>query len=296
MVYNLEEENKNKYYMIKKVLIIILIANFAVAIAKIIIGYFTKSLSLSADGFHSFSDGASNIIGLISITFASKPIDKEHPYGHKKIETMASLIIGGMLVFLTYNIVVQSIQKFFNQTEIIVSLESILILLTTLFINIFVAYYEHKQGEKYNSSFLIADSIHTKSDIFVSIGVLSTLVCIRLGLPSSIDVFVSLIVAGFILHAAYEIFKDAYNVLIDSKILDEEKVKDVVMKRFSNVKDVHHIRSRGGKDYIFVDMHIKVNPELKVYEVHSLVHDIDEAIKTKDNRVVETIIHVEPFK
>lgn len=292
----MEEEKENKYHMIKRVLIIILIANFAVSAAKIIIGYLTKSLSLSADGFHSFSDGASNIVGLISITLASKPIDEEHPYGHKKIETMASLIIGGMLLFLTYNIVMQSIQKFFNKTEITVSLESIMILLATLFINIFVAYYENKQGKKYNSSFLIADSIHTKSDIFVSIGVLTTLICIKLGLPSTIDVFVSIVVAGFILYAAYEIFKDAYNVLIDSKILDEEKIKDVVMNTFNNVKDVHKIRSRGGKDYIFVDMHIKVNPNLKVSEVHLLVHDIDKAIKKKDNRVVETIIHVEPFK
>lgn len=292
----MEEEKENKYHMIKRVLIIILIANFAVSAAKIIIGYLTKSLSLSADGFHSFSDGASNIVGLISITLASKPIDEEHPYGHKKIETMASLIIGGMLLFLIYNIVMQSIQKFFNKTEITVSLESIMILLATLFINIFVAYYENKQGKKYNSSFLIADSIHTKSDIFVSIGVLTTLICIKLGLTSTIDVFVSIVVAGFILYAAYEIFKDAYNVLIDSKILDEEKIKDVVMNTFNNVKDVHKIRSRGGKDYIFVDMHIKVNPNLKVSEVHLLVHDIDKAIKKKDNRVVETIIHVEPFK
>lgn len=290
------EGKENKYHMIKKVLIIILIANFAVSVAKIIIGYVTKSLSLSADGFHSFSDGASNIVGLISITLASKPIDNEHPYGHKKIETMASLIIGGMLVFLTYNIVVQSIQKFFNQTEITVSLESILILLSTLCINIFVAYYENKQGKKYNSSFLIADSIHTKSDIFVSIGVLTTLICIKMGVPPIIDVFVSIIVACFILYAAYEIFKDAYNVLIDSKILDEEKVRDVVMKSFNNVKDVHNIRSRGGKDYIFLDMHIKVNPDLQVSEVHSLVHNIDKVIKKKDERVIETIIHVEPFK
>lgn len=290
------EEKENKYHMIKRVIIIILIANFAVSAAKIIIGYLTKSLSLSADGFHSFSDGASNIIGLISITLASKPIDNEHPYGHKKIETMASLIIGAMLVFLTYNIVVQSIQKFFNQTEVTVSIGSVLILLSTLFINIFVAYYENKQGEKYNSSFLIADSIHTKSDIFVSIGVLTTLICIRIGLPPIIDVFVSIIVAGFILYAAYEIFKDSYNVLIDSKILDEENIKDVVMKSFNNVKDVHKIRSRGGKDYIFLDMHIKVNPNLRVTEIHSLVHDIDKMIKTKDDRVIETIIHVEPFK
>ena len=287
---------ENKYHIIKRVLIIILIANFAVSAAKIAIGYLTKSLSLSADGFHSFSDGASNIIGLISITLASKPIDDEHPYGHKKIETMASLIIGGMLVFLTYNIVVQSIQKFFNQTEIIVSLESIIILVSTLFINIFVAYYENKQGKKYNSSFLIADSIHTKSDIFVSIGVLTTLVCIKLGLSSIIDIFVSIIVAGFILYAAYEIFKEAYNVLIDSKILDEEKIKDRVMSNFSYVKDVHNIRSRGGADYIFVDMHIKVDSNLNVSEVHSLVHDIEKVIKLKDNRVIETIIHVEPFK
>lgn len=290
------EEMEKRYRMIKKVLWIILAANFAVSIAKIIIGYITKSLSLSADGFHSFSDGASNIIGLISITLAAKPIDNEHPYGHKKIETMASLIIGAMLVFITYNIVVQSIQKLSNQSEIKVSFESVLILIITLVINIFVAYYEKKQGIKYNSSFLIADSIHTKSDIFVSIGVLTTLICIKIGLPPMIDVAVSIIVAGFILYAAYGIFKEAYNILIDSKVLDEENIKDIVIKSFNNVKDVHKVRSRGGNDYIFLDMHIKVNPNLNVMEVHSLVHDIENVIKVKDNRVIEIIVHVEPYK
>lgn len=284
----------DNYIKIRKILYIILLANFFVAICKIIIGHITKSLSLLADGFHSLSDGASNIVGIISITLASKPEDKEHPYGHKKFETMASLIISAMLLFIVYNVMTNSISKIYHPQNLIISSESLIVLIVTLLINILVASYENSRGKKYNSSFLIADSIHTKSDIFVSIGVLVTLVSVKLGVPPIIDVIVSFIVAGFIIYAAYEIFLEAASVLTDKVILTEEEVKNVVLE-FNKVKSVHKIRSRGYIDHIFLDMHILVDSNLNVDEVHKLVHEIEDRFKYKKKIDVDAVIHVEPY-
>lgn len=285
---------KTNYKNIKRVLYLLLLANLFVTIAKIVIGFTSKSMALSADGFHSLSDSATNIIGIISITFASKPEDKEHTYGHKKFETMASLIICVVLTFIAYNIVVQAISKISNPSFVEISFESLIILIGTVVINIFVATYENKKGKEYNSSFLIADSIHTKSDIFISIGVITTLICIKIGVPPIIDVIVSLVVSVFILHAAYEIFIEATSILTDKVVLKNEEVKEVI-NEFSKIKSVHKIRSRGFKDYIFLDMHILVDNNLNVDQVHKLVHEVENKFREKFNTTVDLVIHVEPY-
>ncbi|MGL5715515.1 MAG: cation diffusion facilitator family transporter, partial [Paraclostridium sp.] len=97
----------DNYKKVKQVLWIILFANLGVALLKIVVGSIINSASMTADGFHSLSDGSSNIVGLIGITLASKPIDKEHPYGHKKFEVIAGLFIGGMLLFLGGKIIIE---------------------------------------------------------------------------------------------------------------------------------------------------------------------------------------------
>lgn len=285
---------KTNYKNIKKVLYLLLFANLFVTIAKIVIGFTSKSVALSADGFHSLSDSATNIIGIISVTFASKPEDKEHTYGHKKFETMASLIICVVLGFIAYNIADQAISKISNPSLVEISLESLIILLGTVVINIFVATYENRKGKEYNSSFLIADSIHTKSDIFISIGVITTLICIKIGVPPIIDVIVSLVVSAFILHAAYEIFIEATSILTDKVVLRNEEVKEII-NEFSTIKSFHKIRSRGFKDYIFLDMHILVDNNLNVDQVHKLVHDVENKFREKLNTTVDLVIHVEPY-
>ena len=285
----------DNYSKIKRVLGILLIANVFVTIVKIIIGYMTNSVALCADGFHSFSDSASNIVGIVSITFASKPCDNEHPYGHKKIETMASLLICVVLILLGYNVIAKSIKSIWNPQTIVVDVQNIIIILLTVLINVFVAYYENKKGKEYNSSFLIADSIHTKSDIFISIGIIITSIAIKLGVSPKIDIIVSIMVALFIFHAAYEIFMEVASVLIDKNIIKCEDVKQVIYA-FDEVKDVHKIRSRGFKDHVFLDMHIVVDKNMDVNELHKLEHSIEEEFTEKFGTTVDTLIHVEPYR
>ncbi|GAA0704670.1 cation diffusion facilitator family transporter [Paraclostridium ghonii] len=284
----------DNYKKVKQVLWIILFANIGVAILKIAIGSLIKSASMTADGFHSVSDGTSNIVGLIGVSLASKPKDKEHPYGHKKFEVISGLFIGAMLLFIGGKIIIEGISKFQHPVSPTITVGSLIILILTLIINIFVCTYEYKIGKKLNSYILISDSLHTKSDIFVSVGVLLTLVGVRLGLPSIIDPIASLVVACFILHASYEIFKSTIDVLVDKAIIDEESIKGI-LKKFDEIKDVHNIRSRGSENDVHIDMHIMVEPNITVEQSHKLNHDIEELIRKDINKSAQVIIHIEPF-
>lgn len=279
---------------IKKVLWVILFANLGVALLKIAIGSIIKSTSMTADGFHSLTDGASNIIGLIGINFASKPVDEDHPYGHKKFETLAGLFIAGMLLIIGVNIIYNAITRFINPITPKVTFESLISLIITLGVNIFVCTYEYSQGKKLKSNILISDSLHTKSDIYVSIGVIFTLICIKLGLPPIIDPIASLVVSGFILHAASEIFKSTSDVLVDKAVVDINKVKEVTME-FNQVRGVHKIRSRGCDNDIYIDMHLLTEPNMSVEQSHELIHDIEKRMQSEIDGNIQIIAHVEPF-
>ncbi len=286
---------KNNFKKVQQVLFIILIANLLVAVLKIVIGSIIKSASMTADGFHSLSDGSSNVVGLIGIQLASKPKDKDHPYGHYKFETLSGLFISAMLFLVGGKVIVSAIDRFKNPLIPDITIESLIILIVTLFINIFVSAIEYKKGKELKSQILISDSMHTRSDIYVSIGVFVTLVSVKLGLPPIVDPIVSLVVSGFIIHAAYEIFRENSDVLIDRSAVDTEVIRNIVMN-FEDVKDTHNIRSRGSITNLYIDLHILVDSKLSIEKSHNLVHDIEEDIKVKVSENAQVIAHVEPYK
>lgn len=287
------QKNKN-YKQVQFVLFILLIANLAVAIFKILIGSFIKSSSMVADGFHSISDGSSNIVGMIGIHFASKPEDDKHPYGHTKIEIITGLIIGLLLISVGVKVVIEAIDKIKNPITPNITISSIIVLIITLCVNIFVTIYEHKKGKQLNSQILISDANHTKSDIFVTIGVLLTLILVKLGLPPILDQIVSFVVAIVIFHTAWEVLSENGNILIDAKIIDEEEIKKIVFE-FNQVKSIHKIRSRGTYNNIYIDMHIMVDPDMKVSESHKMSHIIESQIQEKINENAHVLIHIEPY-
>ncbi|NLW22561.1 MAG: cation transporter [Tissierellia bacterium] len=284
---------ENNFKKVKIILFIILLVNLLVAMLKIIIGSIIKSSSMTADGFHSLSDGSSNIVGLIGVHYASKPEDENHPYGHHKFETLAGLFIAIMLFFVSGRVILGAIERFKNPIIPEVTMESLIVLIITLIINIVVSTTEYKKGKELNSQILISDSRHTKSDIFISLGVLVTLIGIKLGLPPIIDPMASLVVAAFIIHAGYEIFKETSDVLVDGVAIDPEEIRDIVLG-FDEVIDVHKIRSRGNINDLYIDLHIVVDSKLDVESSHKLVHDIEDAIKEKINKNSQVIAHVEP--
>ena len=284
----------NNFNKVKRILWVILFANLSVAALKIVTGYLIKSTSLTADGFHSLTDGSSNIVALVGIQFASKPVDEEHPYGHSKFETLAGLFIAVMLFLLGLKIISSSIVNLMHPIAPTVSFASIAALLITLAINIFVARYEYQQGRKLNSILLISDSLHTKSDVFISVGVLLTLICIKIGVPPIIDPIASLVVSIFVLHGAYEIFTETSGVLVDQAAVAPMEVKNIIMS-FPQVKNVHKIRSRGCDRSIHIDLHLLVEPLMSIESSHILMHDIEEKLSADLQKSVQAYIHLEPY-
>lgn len=291
----IKEGSGNKFYRVRRLLWVILIINLAVAGVKIIMGTIIGSSSTTADGFHSLTDGSSNIVGLIGIRLASRPVDDDHPYGHTKFETLAGLLISSILFVLSGRIIVDAVQRFSNPVTPNITLESLILLLTTLVVNILVSTIEYKKGKELDSQILVSDSLHTRSDIFISLGVLFTLAGIRLGLPSTFDPVVSLVVAGFILHAAYEIFKLNRDVLVDRAVVDSDKIRLLTMG-FKEVLDTHQIRSRGDKNNLFIDMHIMTKPDLSIEQSHQLIHDIENRIREEINQNAQVTAHLEPYE
>ena len=282
------------YKQVRLVLWLVLLANVAVSLLKLIFGLAIGSASLQADGFHSLSDGASNVVGLVGIFLASRPVDADHPYGHSKFETLAGLAIAAMLAVLGVEIVVGAVGRFAAPVVPQVSVASLAALLGTLAVNIAVTVVEGRQGRKLGSQILISDAAHTRSDIFVSLGVLATLVGVRLGLPSIIDPIASLVVAGFIFFAAWEIFRSTSGVLLDRAAVDSDTVLDAV-RAFPQVRGVHRLRSRAAGADLFMDMHVLLDPDMSLEESHHLVDTIEEAIAVRLGRPAQITIHSEPY-
>jgi len=282
----------DKFREIKRILIITLFFNWLVAFSKLIYGLITKSAAMTADGVHSFADGASNIIGLVGIWAASKPIDEDHPYGHKKYETIATLGISVMLFLASFDIIKGSFLRLFHPVVPNVNAFSFSLMAVACLINIIVMRYEYKKGRQLSSDVLVCDSIHTKSDMFVSSAVIVTLISTKLGLPI-IDTVVAFIIGVLIAKTGFDILKKSSDVLCDGEAVEKAKIARVVSGVFG-VKAIHKIRTRGREDDVHVDLHVAVNTSMHVDAAHELSHKISDTLKEKIPGITDVIVHIEP--
>jgi cation diffusion facilitator family transporter len=290
---HMRSDIQNHYRKIRKILIIVLALNWAVALAKIIYGLSSRCFSMTADGFHSLSDGTSNLIGIVGIHFACQPIDKDHPYGHKKYETLFSLVIAAMLFLVSWNLLKQGWQRLQHPVLFQTNLGSFMVMLITLAINIYVMRYEYEKGNALKSDILISDSQHTRADIFTSSAVIISLIVTKLGFPL-IDPIVIILISLFVGYAAFEIAKQSSDVLCDTAVfLDDQKVRDIVLKT-KGVLACHKIRSRGRIDDIHIDLHVAVNPSMHMDEAHQISNRIEETIKSTIPGITDVIVHLEP--
>ena len=285
---------EERYRRIRRILVCVLFLNWGVAAAKLLYGWITRSASMTADGFHSFSDGSSNIIGLIGIWIASRPIDKTHPYGHKKFETLTSIGISIFLFIVCINVVREGILRFLHPVIPQVNVISFLVMGITLAINIAVMIYEKRMGVVLKSDILISDALHTRADILTSFSVIITLIGIKFGFPI-LDAIATLVISGFIAHAAVDILKESSRVLSDGVAIPIEEIKRIVLS-IRGVEECHQIRSRGRGDDIHIDLHVLVDPEMHMHRAHHLSYAIENKIKRDFHGVTDVVVHMEPFE
>ncbi|MBI5195348.1 MAG: cation transporter [Nitrospirae bacterium] len=278
---------------VRQVLIYTLILNMAVAAAKITYGYLTNSVSMFSDGFHSFFDGTSNVIGLVGTWIAAQPPDKNHPYGHKKYETLSTIAIAVLIFLGGYEILKKAYHNFSSPADIEVTTMSFIIMLVTIIVNTSVMIYEKRKGRELQSDFLIADALHTRTDIFVSLSVIVSLIAAKAGYPV-IDSIAAVIIALMIAGMGFEILRSAAEVLTDAARLDALEINRVVMQ-IQGIRECHEIRTRGKKDAIHLDLHVLVDPEVQIQKAHELADSVEECIKKNFSSVVDVIVHIEPY-
>lgn len=279
---------------VRRVLIVVLALNIGVALAKLVWGLFTNSVAMQADGFHSLFDGASNVVGLVGMSFAAQPADRDHPYGHGKYETYASAAIAGMLVFAAYRVGSSAIAQLTGGAgETRVDAISFAVMLGTLAVNIGVTTWEHREARRLGSEVLAADASHTRSDILVSLGVIVSLGLVRAGYREA-DGIVALFVAGAIAYTAWGVFKHASATLSDSARLSTDDVAGVV-RSVAGVLGCHHIRTRGSEWAVYVDLHIQVDASRTVADGHRIAEEVERRIAAEFSQVADVIAHLEPF-
>jgi len=282
----------NNAPQIRKALVLTLILNFGVSLAKILYGYLTNSIAMLSDGFHSFFDGMSNVIGLIGIWIAYHPPDEKHPYGHKKYETLFTIIIAVMIFATCLQILKQVYHSFVEYHKTEVTATSFIVMLITMTVNIFVTIYEARKGRELKSEFLVADALHTKSDIIASVGVIASLIITKSGYRIA-DTIAGVIIVFFIARIGFNILKKASDVLVDTICIDTTALESVI-NSVEGVKGCHDIRTRGTEHSIYLDLHIVVDPKLPIEKAHEIADAVEEKINANFPAVIDIVVHVEP--
>ena len=277
---------------VSTVLYRVLFLNLLVAAAKIALGLATGAVSILSDGFHSLTDTASNVVALIGVRLAAAPPDENHPYGHRKFETMASVGILLFLLLVLLEVLSAAWERFRSGGDPEVGTFSFVVMGGTFLVNLAVVSYERGAGRRLQSEVLLADAHHTTSDLFTSITVIAALIGVRFGY-TWLDPLAAVVVAAFIGYACWEIFRSTTGILSDEIVIPEDDIRAVV-SRVPGVMGCHNIRTRGSADHVFLDLHLWMPPDMSLQQAHSISHDVKDQLMERFPQIKDAIIHIEP--
>ncbi len=273
-------------------MLVVLGLNGLVAAMKLSVGVLTGSVAMAADGVQSLLDGFANVIGLIGIVAAARPPDEQHPYGHERYETIASMAIAGLMTFGVVEIVRSAWGQFQGNDEPRVTALSFAVLIVTIGINAGVSWWERRAARRLRSELLAADAKHTATDVVVSAGVIVGLIAVAAGFTRA-DAVVSLVIAAVIARTAWVILRDASLVLSDATAIDPRLLMRAVLTA-PGVVTAHNLRARSGGGRSWVEVHVTVDPDLRVNQAHAVATGVEEAIRTSAGDTTEVVVHVEP--
>ncbi len=267
--------------------------NVVVAVFKFIYGTLSGSMSMTNDGIASFLDAGSTLIGLAGVSIASRPPSEKHPYGHAKYETYASVAIGVILIIAAGDIAREAIASLLEGgSHVMVDWASYVIMLSTMALNIWVAWWEGRWGRELHSESLTADAKHTWTDVYVSVSVICSLIFVQLGYPAA-DALVSLIVAFAVLASAISIFREANRTLADVSRLDAGEVAEVV-EGVAGVAGVDEVRSRGTEGEVYVDLHVLLDPNMTLREANEIARSAETLLEERFPEVADVSVLMRP--
>jgi cation diffusion facilitator family transporter len=271
----------------------VLFLNLLVAIAKIAYGYSSGAISILSDGFHSLTDTASNVVGLIGVVAARRPPDEDHPYGHRKYETVAAVAVVGFLGLVMLEVLRNAFNHLTGRSALPeISTAGFIVMGVTIAINIAVVRYESAAAERLGSEVLFADATQTRGDVWSSMTVIAALAGARAGMPI-LDPLAALVVAGFIGYSGYQIALTATKILSDRIVMSEIDIERVV-RGVDGVLGCHHIRTRGTSDHVFLDLHVWLPADMRLTDAHALSHVVKDRLMSRYPQIVDAVIHLEP--
>lgn len=282
-----------------KVSIVSIIVNLLLSLFKLIAGIWGASGAMISDAVHSASDVFSTFIVMIGVTISNKKSDKEHPYGHERLECVASVILAIVLFATGIGIGIDGIQKIaagnYGDMEIPKKI-ALLAAIASIAVKEWMYWYTRAAAKKINSGALMADAWHHRSDSLSSIGAFIGILGARLGFPV-LDPIASVVICIFIGKAALDIFKDSIDKMID-KSCDEQTIKKMerLVLSESGVKGIDVLRTRMFGAKVYVDVEISVDENMMLKESHEIAEEVHEAIEKAFPQVKHCMVHVNPFE
>ena len=269
--------------------------NIVLALLKIMAGKIFYSMSLLSDGLNSLSDLITNVLVIVGLKVGSNPEDKEHPFGHGKIESVFSVIIGTFIMITAFELIKDNFSKltsFSNENNMNITLIPIVITVLAILIKIFQLTFMKKKAKKYNNALINSLLADYNTDIVISSSVLFGLLLSRI--HPIFDTIVGFIVSIYIIKSGYELIKENSLILMDSQ--DDaliEKIRSEILQ-FEEIENAHDFRmTTSGKDiYMFVDVRMDKNKTIE--EAHDITNKISKKIKHKYKNIKRLLIHIEP--
>ena len=280
-----------------KVSIVTIIWNFVLSVVKLLVGIIAHSNAMISDAVHSASDVFSTIVVIIGIKLASKEPDKEHPYGHERLECVTAIILAMILFVTGLGIGLTAITNIFVSDYDRLSTPGVLALIAAI-VSILVKegmfWYTRYYAKKIDSDALMADAWHHRSDAFSSIGALIGIAGARLGFPI-MDSIASLVIFLFIAKAALDIFKDAMDKMVDHSC--DEETENLIYEcvlRNENVIEIDLLKTRIFGNKIYVDVEIQADASRTLLEAHHIAETVHNDIEQNFPKVKHIMVHVNP--
>lgn len=270
-------------------------SNLFLFVIKFVIGTIVHSVSIQADGVNNLTDAGSNIISILSFHLANKPADKDHPFGHERTETIASLFVGILILVLGFETAKESISKVIHPGSIDFRIASVIILLISIIVKFWMYAYNKKLSKTYDSNLLEATALDSISDVCGTTAVLvSTL--LSPVLHFNLDGYMGIVVSGIILYGAYGLLRDMINSLI-GEAPDPELVHNIVDMIMAHpaILGVHDMMLHNyGPNKIFASAHVEVDSSKDIFETHDHIDNIEREVKKNMN--IDLVLHMDPVK
>ena len=269
--------------------------NLFLFVIKFLIGTIVHSVSIQADGVNNLTDAGSNIISILSFHLSNKPADKDHPFGHERTETIASLFVGILILVLGFETAKESISKVIHPGSIDFRIASVIILLISIMVKFWMYAYNKKLSKEYDSSLLEATALDSISDVCGTTAVLvSTL--LSSVLHFNLDGYMGIVVSGIILYGAYGLLRDMINSLIGEAPDPElvHNIADMIMAHPA-ILGVHDMMLHNyGPNKIFASAHVEVDSSKDIFETHDHIDNIEREVK--ENMNIDLVLHMDPVK